>query len=56
MPLFDDAGVPLYPELMAELDALKRDRIGGLMLCRDWGERVALADRARRPRPTCGAR
>ena len=30
VPLFDDAGVPLYPELMAELDALKRDRIGGL--------------------------
>ena len=30
MPLFDDDGVPLLPELMAELDALKRDRIGGL--------------------------
>src|SRR5262249_193433 len=28
IPLFDDAGVPLYPELMVELDALKRDRIG----------------------------
>ena len=39
IPLFDDAGVPLYPELMAELDAIKRERIGGLMLCRDWGER-----------------
>ncbi len=40
IPLFDDdAGVPLYPELMAELDAIKRDRIGGLMLCRDWGDR-----------------
>jgi hypothetical protein len=39
IPLFDDAGVPVYPELMAELDAIKRDRIGGLMLCRDWGER-----------------
>src|SRR3984893_6279927 len=24
---------------MAELDAIKRDRIGGLMLCRDWGKR-----------------
>lgn len=35
----DDAGVPVYPELMAELDVIKRDRIGGLMLCRDWGER-----------------
>jgi hypothetical protein len=33
-PLFDDAGVPLYPELMAELDGIKRERIGGLMLCR----------------------
>ncbi len=39
VPLFDDVGVPLYPELMAELDAIKRDRIGGLMLCRDWGNR-----------------
>jgi hypothetical protein len=39
VPLFDDAGVPLYPELMAELDAIKRDRIGGLMLVRDWGDR-----------------
>jgi hypothetical protein len=26
VPLFDDAGVPLYPELMAELDAIKRER------------------------------
>jgi hypothetical protein len=40
IPLFDDAGVPLYPELMAELDAIKRERIGGLMLCRDRGERA----------------
>jgi hypothetical protein len=39
IPLFDDAGVPLYPELMAELDAIKRERIGGLMLRRDWGAR-----------------
>ena len=39
IPLFNDAGVPLYPELMAELDAIKRERIGGLMLCRDWGDR-----------------
>jgi hypothetical protein len=39
IPLFDDNGVPLYPELMAELDAIKRDRIGGLMLRRDWGDR-----------------
>ena len=40
VPLFDEEGVPLYPELMAELDALKRERIGGLMLRRDWGERA----------------
>src|SRR5262249_8364323 len=37
IPLFDDAGVPLYPELMVELDALKRDRIGGLFGGRDLG-------------------
>ena len=40
IPLFDDAGVPIYPELMKELDALKRERIGGLMLRRDWGELI----------------
>lgn len=39
IPLFDDTGVQLYPELMAELDAIKRERIGGLMLVRDWGNR-----------------
>jgi hypothetical protein len=39
IPLFTEAGAPVYPELMAELDAIKRDRIGGLMLCRDWGNR-----------------
>lgn len=39
IPLFDKNGVPLYPELMAELDAIRRDRIGGLMLTRDWGDR-----------------
>ena len=39
VPLFDDAGVALYPELMCELDAIKRERIGGLMLRRDWGSR-----------------
>ena len=38
-PLFDDSGSPIYPELMAELDAIKHKRIGGLMLCRDWGDR-----------------
>src|SRR5262249_45476637 len=39
VPLFDDKGVALYPELMAELDAIKRGRIGGVMLTRDWGGR-----------------
>jgi hypothetical protein len=38
-PLFDEKGVPLYPELMAELNVIKRERIGGLMLRRDWGDR-----------------
>jgi hypothetical protein len=47
IPLFDDVGMPLYPELMSELDALKKDRIGGLMLRRDWG--------AQTPWPTAGS-
>jgi hypothetical protein len=34
-----ETDAPLYPELMAELDAVKRERIGGLMLRRDWGHR-----------------
>jgi hypothetical protein len=37
IPLLDDKGVALYPELMAELDAIKKTRIAGLMLRRDWG-------------------
>jgi hypothetical protein len=38
-PLFDpDDGSVLYPELMQELDEIKRVRIGGLMLRRDWGD------------------
>jgi hypothetical protein len=36
VPLFDEKNAPLYPELMAELDAIKRERIGVLMLRRDW--------------------
>jgi hypothetical protein len=40
IPLFDEkTGAPLYPELMAELDGIKRTRIAGLMLRRDWGKR-----------------
>jgi hypothetical protein len=38
VPLFDEEHAPLFPELMAELNALKRIRIGGLMLRRDWGD------------------
>jgi hypothetical protein len=38
IPLFDDqTGAPFFPVLMAELDAIKRVRIAGLMLRRDWG-------------------
>jgi hypothetical protein len=37
--LLDEKGAPIYPELMAELDAIKRERIGGLMITRDWGDR-----------------
>ena len=40
IPLLDERGAPLYAELMAELDAIKRERIGGLMLRRDWGDRI----------------
>jgi hypothetical protein len=40
IPLFDDAGAPIYPELQAELDAIKRERIAGLMIRRDWGDRA----------------
>ncbi|AWM08281.1 hypothetical protein [Bradyrhizobium symbiodeficiens] len=40
VPLFDDDGMALYPELMIELDAIKQERIGGLMLVRDWGGRL----------------
>jgi hypothetical protein len=39
VPLIDETGAALYPELMTELDAIRRERIGGLMLCRDWGNR-----------------
>jgi hypothetical protein len=38
IPLFDDSGAPFFPVLMAELDAIKKKRIAGLMLRRDWGQ------------------
>jgi hypothetical protein len=37
IPLFDESGVPFFPALMAELDTIKKTRIAGLMLRRDWG-------------------
>jgi len=37
--LFDEHGAAVYPELMAELDAIKRSRIAGLMICRDRDQR-----------------
>ena len=48
VPLFDEKGVPLYPELMAELDAIKRERIGGLMLV--WIGAIVLRGRHGRTR------
>lgn len=35
VPLIGQDGAPLYPELMARLDAVRRQRIGGLMILRD---------------------
>jgi hypothetical protein len=40
VPLFDK-GVPLFPELMARMDAMKRDRVGGLFFIRDWPDPIA---------------
>lgn len=41
LPLFDEAGAALYPELMERLDEIKRGRISGLMLVRDWKDEEA---------------
>jgi hypothetical protein len=39
IPLFDEqTSAPFFPELMAELDTIKKTRIAGLMLRRDWGK------------------
>jgi hypothetical protein len=46
IPLLDERGQPLYPELTAELDGIKRERIGGLMLRRDWGSRIPWPSRS----------
>ncbi len=43
-PLFDPeqpGRVPLFPEIMARLDAIKKARIGGLMIVRDWKDEKA---------------
>jgi hypothetical protein len=37
-PLLDEKGMPIFPELQAELDAIKRERIAGLMIRRDWNQ------------------
>src|SRR4051794_18505292 len=38
-PLFDEAGEPLFPELMAELDAIKTTKVSGLVFRRDHEHR-----------------
>jgi hypothetical protein len=39
IPLFNEkTSAPFFPDLMAELDAVKKVRIAGLMLRRDWGK------------------
>jgi hypothetical protein len=42
VPLFN-RGEPLFPELMARMDAMKRDRVGGLFFMRDWPDATAKA-------------
>ena len=45
-PLFDEAGEPLFPELMVELDAIKKTMVSGLVFRRDHEHR-----RSRTPLP-----
>jgi len=45
-PLFDDAGEALFPELMAELDEIKKITVSGLVFRRDHAHR-----RSRTPLP-----
>ena len=45
-PLFDEAGEPLFPELMVELDAIKETMVSGLVFRRDHEHR-----RSRTPLP-----
>lgn len=51
IPLLDDDGTALYPELTARLDAIKRSRIGGLMIIRDWKDETAGVPCHGSPRP-----
>ncbi|WP_375454795.1 hypothetical protein [uncultured Methylobacterium sp.] len=39
IPLFH-RGEPLFPELVERLDAVKRSRIGGLLVVRDWSDKA----------------
>ena len=41
-PLFDETGEPLFPELMAELDAIKETTVVGLIFRRDHEHRRSL--------------
>ena len=41
-PLFDETGEPLFPELMAELDAIKETTVMGLIFRRDHKHRRSL--------------
>jgi hypothetical protein len=41
-PLFDETGEPLFPELMAELDAIKETMASGLVFRRDHEHRKSL--------------
>jgi hypothetical protein len=41
IPLLDDAGARLFPELMDRLDGLKRGRIAGPLIVRDWADEAA---------------
>lgn len=40
-PLFDETGEPLFPELMAELDEVKKTMVSGLVFRRDHAHRKA---------------
>jgi hypothetical protein len=50
-PLFDETGEPLFPELTAELDAIKETTVSGLIFRRDHAHR-----RSRTPLPWITAR